>query len=95
MPFIDRFAVRCLAFDALREVADFAKEEESFDFSKFEKYHSYVFTNQIAKLLSQHGLSVTLSVSSLQTYQTMKTLIDYITEKQVVQSTVVPNVSLP
>lgn len=95
MPFIERQAVCALVFDALREVADFASEDESFDFSKFTKYHSYVFINKTAMLLSQKGLSVTLSMTALGTYPTVKKLIDYITDNQVVQSIIAKKVSLP
>ena len=95
MPFIDRQKVSALVFNALREVADFASEDESFDFSKFTKYHSYLFVNKIAYLLSQEGLSVTLSISGLGSHPTMKTLIDYINDNQVVQSTLADKVSLP
>lgn len=95
MPFIDRPHVSNLVFDALHEVADFASNDETFDFSKFTDYHKYIFINKIAFLLSKLGLCVVLSIITLTRYPNMKGLIDYISDKQVVQAPISGNVSLP
>ena len=56
MPFATRERVSALALEVLCEVADFAAEDKSFDFSKFTRYHIFISINQIATLLSSKGL---------------------------------------
>jgi hypothetical protein len=83
MNWLTRDEIRSVVGTALKEIADYDKEFECFDFLKFHLYHKSVFINKIATLLAQRGFSVTLSTQKLEDFKIIKDLIDYIDREQV------------
>jgi len=82
MAFLSRDEVKSIVTSALEEVATLSGEIEDYKMSVLKNELQVIFMNAIQKKLNDKGFRVTLSLSKLQSFETMGDLINYITENQ-------------
>ena len=82
MAFLSRDEVKSIVTSALEEVATLSVEIEDYKMSVLKNELQVIFMNAIQKKLNDKGFRVTLSLSKLQSFETMGDLINYITENQ-------------
>jgi hypothetical protein len=82
MAWLSREEITNAVEKALKKVADFSGDISGFRLADLSDRHQVPFMNAIAEALGDKGYRVTLTLSKLQEFTTMKDLIDYIDENQ-------------
>ncbi|WP_243350082.1 hypothetical protein [Parabacteroides sp. FAFU027] len=98
MAFLETDQIKEIAKCALKEVADFSGDIDSFEFKQFQEYHKTVFLTKLKELINKlpyYGVDskvnpekyydVPLSKDTLNTWASVKDCINYVYENQTVK----------
>ncbi len=98
MAFLEKVQIKDMVKEALKEVADFSGEIDSFEFRHFHEYHKKVFLTKLKELINkspyydrngnieyERYYDVPLSISVITSWNLISDCINYIFENQLVK----------